>query len=259
MRVEPLSVSSRFAQTATIEQLITELMIEQLTTTIDFSTYYAKCNPTFCTYSYTRRFDILFIITMVINVFGGLSTILSFLSPLLMKLIFKILKWKKKQKSIGNNDNQQLTNSKMPGLLSRQGFIKRWHTLINILKSTIWNLNLFKSLSQNTNTLHQQRATTWTFIACLTIILAIFSFYWFLSTQTKIVTISNPSRVDYDRLWLIHLHNLQCPCSQISISHSDFIHIEPYFHQLCSSKITSPDWYERLAVVQELIDYSKMM
>ncbi|CAF3891451.1 unnamed protein product [Rotaria sp. Silwood1] len=108
--VQPFNALSRFTQTTTIGQLLTELMIEKLTKKIHFLRYYTGCNPAFCTYSYTRRFDVLFVITMVVGTYGGLSVILRFLSPVLIKLIIKIYKWKTGQHSIENNGSHQLTN-----------------------------------------------------------------------------------------------------------------------------------------------------
>ncbi|CAF3099570.1 unnamed protein product [Rotaria sp. Silwood2] len=61
------------------------------------------------------------------------------------------------------------------------------------------------------------------------------------------ITVSSPSRIDFEHLSQLHMDTLNCRCSQIAISYSDFIEIVPTFHQLCSSRIISPDWYSLLA------------
>ena len=114
----------------------------------------------------------------------------------------------------------------------------------------IGRLNLFKSSSENRNNLYRQRITTWIFIVFLTITLSVCAIYWAFSRQTKIITIENPSRADYDRLWQSHSHNLQCPCSQVAILYSDFVYLQPSFHQFCSNRIVSPAWYENLLLIQ---------
>ncbi|CAF3355003.1 unnamed protein product [Rotaria sp. Silwood2] len=119
-KVKPLSALSRFLPNVTIGKLLNELMIEELTTKIDFSSYYKKCNPAFCTYSYTHRFDILFIITTFISVLSGASTILKFISPILIKMILKIVKWKRQGESIGINQNQISSNDKRSFSFSRK-------------------------------------------------------------------------------------------------------------------------------------------
>jgi hypothetical protein len=119
MKVEPLRLSSRFSPRVTIEQLLNALMIEQMITKIDFSSYYRKCNPKFCTYSYTSRFNPLFMITMLISVFSGVSVLLKFLSPNVIQLAFSIYRWKKKAKSNLNENHQPLKHRWMHTLLSR--------------------------------------------------------------------------------------------------------------------------------------------
>jgi hypothetical protein len=118
MEVKPLHDPSQFSPKATIEQLLTALMIEQLKATIDFSNYYLKCNPTFCTFSYSSSFNALFMITTVISVFSGVSLLLRFLSPMIIKLIFKISEWKRKEKPAGNENNPQVTHRSLRNLFS---------------------------------------------------------------------------------------------------------------------------------------------
>ncbi|CAF0805382.1 unnamed protein product [Rotaria sordida] len=55
-------------------------------------------------------------------------------------------------------------------------------------------------------------------------------------------TIHQPSEFQFNELEKIYSSNLYCPCSTVSMSYSTFITIEPYFHQACSSDITSDAW-----------------
>ncbi|CAF3122264.1 unnamed protein product [Rotaria sp. Silwood2] len=90
MRPEPLHIQSRFEYNTTLKKLLDELMIEQTTMTVNFSSYYSMCNPKYCTYSYIHRFDKIFIITFTASTFGGISVILKFITPLLIKLAYWI-------------------------------------------------------------------------------------------------------------------------------------------------------------------------
>ncbi|CAF5107808.1 unnamed protein product, partial [Rotaria sp. Silwood1] len=143
--------------------------------------------------------------------------------------------------------------------ITGQALVNQYQKLITIIRSTIHNLNLFKTTFANDDIVRRQHITSWVYIFCITISLLILSSYWLLSNQMKIVTLSNPSLADYNRLWVIHSHNLECPCSQIFIPHLNFIHIEPVFHQLCSSKITSPNWYRNLEIADDIREYSTIM
>ncbi|CAF3958267.1 unnamed protein product [Rotaria sp. Silwood1] len=107
MRPSLLSNHSRFKHNTTLMTLVDELMIEELIMTVVFSSYYSICNPKYCTYSYTHKFNILFMITFTTGAFGGVSTLLRFIAPLMIKIIFKIHSMKRRNNSINvNNSNQ---------------------------------------------------------------------------------------------------------------------------------------------------------
>ena len=120
------------------------------------------------------------------------------------------------------------------------------------IRNLLADLNLFKSSSRTIEVLQRQRVVTRVFLVCLALALATSSIYTFVSTQTKVITVVNPSRTDYESLWRNHSDSLYCRCSQISIPYMAFIQIVPTFHQLCSSQIISPEWYHALtAVIRE--------
>ena len=54
------SNGNRFSPTTTVQVLLNDLMIEQLIDEVLFTQYYSRCNPTYCIYSYSHRFDLLF-------------------------------------------------------------------------------------------------------------------------------------------------------------------------------------------------------
>lgn len=136
-------------------------------------------------------------------------------------------------------------------------FKMKLYSLFNSIRKLLINLNLFKRSSRNLEIIYRQKITTRVFVVCLMISQVITSLYAFLSTQTKIITIPNPSRMDYEQLLELHADTLQCSCSQIIVPYSDFIEIIPIFHQLCSSQIILAEWYNRLAQFNKslLIDY----
>ena len=76
--IQPLSnISNKhFQMNSTIEMLLNEFMIDELINNTRFDFYYAHCKPAYCSYSYEHRFDVLFIITTIIGIYGGLSFVL---------------------------------------------------------------------------------------------------------------------------------------------------------------------------------------
>ncbi|CAF2707754.1 unnamed protein product, partial [Rotaria sp. Silwood2] len=120
MRVQPLHSQSRFEHSTTLKTLLDELMIEQFTMEIVFASYYSICNPKYCTYSYTHKFDVLFMITFTTSAFGGILTVLKFIAPLLIQLAFRIHALKNRNNSLGvNNTNQSMNPGKFFRLSSK--------------------------------------------------------------------------------------------------------------------------------------------
>lgn len=110
--IEPLNNQNRFPHNTTLQTILDELMIEQLSTVINFSLYYSQCNPATCTYSYLRRFDALYIATLSLSAFGGISAILRLFVIVLMKIVFSIHAWRIRRRAVGVGDIQQSTNQR---------------------------------------------------------------------------------------------------------------------------------------------------
>ena len=67
----------------TIRSLFNRMMVDHFTIRIDFDKFYQQCQPRRCSYSFQRRFDLIFILTTVLGVFGGLSLVLRYISKLI--------------------------------------------------------------------------------------------------------------------------------------------------------------------------------
>ena len=91
--VSPLSSSSsRFVQNTTVNELLNELLIESWHNQSNFTEYFQVCSPHFCSHSYNRRFNVLYIIVTLISLFGGLRIITYFSAPYLIKIMRKLQK-----------------------------------------------------------------------------------------------------------------------------------------------------------------------
>ncbi len=62
-------------------------MIEEWSHEASYSFFYEQCDPLYCTYSVNERRDIIFIITTLIGVFGGLNVVLKLLIPLAVRAL----------------------------------------------------------------------------------------------------------------------------------------------------------------------------
>ncbi len=79
--------NSRFPPNITIESIVSQLFMENWTTSSNFTAYYAHCAPTHCTYSIRRCFDMTYMIAMMLGFYGGLSVILEIILPPIVKSI----------------------------------------------------------------------------------------------------------------------------------------------------------------------------
>ena len=70
----------------TVGELVEMLMVDEWLFNSSYDSYFTQCNPSTCTYTYTKKFDILFIITKVMGSIGGIVTILMLVTLSLVTL-----------------------------------------------------------------------------------------------------------------------------------------------------------------------------
>ncbi|CAF3979496.1 unnamed protein product [Adineta steineri] len=83
----PLSSSRR---NISVNDLVSDLFIEQWSTKIDYTNYFNQCAPLVCTYSTIDSTNLSSILPLLISLYGGLTAILRLIAPLLIKIIWKI-------------------------------------------------------------------------------------------------------------------------------------------------------------------------
>jgi hypothetical protein len=70
----------------TVHSLVEALLIDEWRVKIDYDHYYAACAPLYCTYSLSRRFDSVYVITTIVGLTGGLTVALKLFLPSVVKL-----------------------------------------------------------------------------------------------------------------------------------------------------------------------------
>ena len=93
---------SRFLQTTRLEHIINELFVEEIANETVFDSYYHQCAPSFCTYTWSSKFDWIYVFTTLIALFGGLNVGLRLLTPYVVDSALYLRK-----KMLGNNEVQQ--------------------------------------------------------------------------------------------------------------------------------------------------------
>ncbi len=83
------SLSSEYLQSSTISELLNQLMIEKWNVSATYERYFNACQPAQCTYTFEMRIDIIYIVTTLFGIAGGLTTVLKFILPRVIKFIRK--------------------------------------------------------------------------------------------------------------------------------------------------------------------------
>jgi hypothetical protein len=79
------SLLSRYLENSTIEDLLDELMIEKWNSSIMHDNYFNECEPRECSYTQQTKNNIIYIVTTIIGLIGGLITVLKLIVPRLVK------------------------------------------------------------------------------------------------------------------------------------------------------------------------------
>ncbi|CAF1003790.1 unnamed protein product [Adineta steineri] len=83
------SLPSQYSEYSTIENLLNSLMIEEWNPTQIYDRYYDECQPIECTYTIITRNNILYVITTMFGIVGGLITVLRCVVPQVVKFVRK--------------------------------------------------------------------------------------------------------------------------------------------------------------------------
>ena len=81
---------SQYFPNTTIEDLISELLVEQWSFDSSPSNYFRQCGPLTCEYSYSHRNSFLIIVITVISLFTGLNTALRLIIPWIVRNLSKL-------------------------------------------------------------------------------------------------------------------------------------------------------------------------
>jgi hypothetical protein len=87
----------------TVNDLVDQLMVDEWSFNASYDSYFSQCNPSACTYAYATQFDILFIVTTVMGIIGGVVTILMLLTLPLVSFIRRFIS-RRRRLSVTQNE-----------------------------------------------------------------------------------------------------------------------------------------------------------
>jgi hypothetical protein len=83
------SLPSRFFPNSTLQVIVDELMVEEWNRSRMYDRYYNACQPIECTYTHQTKNSIVYIVTTLIGLLGGLITVLKLIVPRAVMLVRK--------------------------------------------------------------------------------------------------------------------------------------------------------------------------
>ncbi|CAF4237020.1 unnamed protein product, partial [Adineta steineri] len=222
----------------TFDQLLETSFVSRWSPYLNYSAYYAQCQSQVCTYTTAQRSSFLYILTSLLGLYGGLSVVLRLLVPYMVNFIYRCVN---RTPPLVNTDNNNTD------IAVKKSWFERFQTLLQLLWHSIIHLNLFSSsFRQQPSDIKQQRWMTRLDIVWLTFALVILIFYLLLRSETKLIEVTNPSLTMAKELQQSQsqglVSSLQCPCAQITAPYGALVHLQPIYHQVCSSDFVSSRW-----------------
>ncbi|CAF1193981.1 unnamed protein product [Adineta steineri] len=217
---------SIFCLNTTLSTIIKSGFIEKWIENINYSLYFNRCAPKLCFYTINKRFNIYYIITAIISVYGGLSIVLSLIIPAIVKSI--------------TQHNAETSRTDYSFRRLKQLII----TWLRQLIAALIEMNLFRSSTRlEPSDIYQQRWSTRFYITFLSIFLIIITIYTAATKQTVHTQLSEPS---FDEVLNLqqetNLSSLQCPCSKLSSLYNYSIELIPTYHEICDSDFVLDKW-----------------
>lgn len=82
----------------TVQSLVDTLMVVEWQSKIFYEQYYTACAPTTCTYSTEHKANALYVINVIIGLYGGLSVALKVIVPVMVRIIRHLLLSRRQQR-----------------------------------------------------------------------------------------------------------------------------------------------------------------
>jgi hypothetical protein len=232
------SIRSRFPPTTKIETIFREFMLEDWSVPPYFEGYYRSCAPAACTFTITRQWELLYVVSTIISFFGGLVVVLRLLVPILVRSTYGIgRRWRHRR----SNDNaQQLSKTEgethdshlhVANAISR-GRLNRWK---RNMKRWFSEMNFFhqeSSINLSPNATQMAIMSSRVYAVLLPMCLCVLVIFYSFGQQSISRTILSPSLADFERLEVLYPATLSCPCQQIAIPFSRFSSVNFTVHQV---------------------------
>ena len=210
-----------------LEQLLRKMLLEGwISNEPDFAKFYDTCAPLACSYTVTRRRDIIIALLLLISICGGLNRGLRIIVPFVGHLAFFCVdRWTNRTISILAPTSISVRCKRLPRLAYR----------------SLVELNLFKTASTDDRICRQQKIYTRVYLIMFLSCLSVLLFYNAVVERSVSKTHSSPTVADFEHLHDLYKDGLSCPCTKVSIPYGNFVtdlRVDS-FHQVCMGNASS--------------------
>jgi hypothetical protein len=241
------SALMRFSPNDTVGIISNQLMVEEWNIESNFEGYYNICAPSFCSYTYSQRLVVVYVIATITGLIGGLLLAFRIIVPLAVRFVNWLIV-SCCSRHADNNEEQSGTVD-----ISAELKLLRWMPWVYVsvfclldqqlsardilfnIKQKFLTMNLFKketSISQmeNVNAFAVIASRFYLiFLICSVLVLILFDGL----RQTNIfVTKKSPSLATFEELYNAYPTTISCPCQQIAVPYDTFLSVSVSFHQV---------------------------
>lgn len=102
---------SRFSSNDNLKLVLDELMVESWNFFAKYDQYYHKCEPVYCSFDYTEKASVIYMVTTIIGLFGGLNIVFRLISIAVVRIFVKNVKVTTSDNSISAHVSNSITRS----------------------------------------------------------------------------------------------------------------------------------------------------
>ena len=84
------SLPSRYSAATKIDEMINHVMLENINYSASYEKYYQNCRPSICVYTIQTRNNRVYVLTVILGLIGGLSSILQVIISRVVNLASKL-------------------------------------------------------------------------------------------------------------------------------------------------------------------------
>lgn len=93
-----LNTGNQFAVTMSIGNLLKELFVEDWNITRNYPSYFERCAPLMCSHTHAERFSFLHTIALLLSFQGGLTIVLKWICPQIVRMLTKIYSYRQRKR-----------------------------------------------------------------------------------------------------------------------------------------------------------------